>query len=64
MLVSALFVFGIGFIFSASVVQTGQGLRTHQLCYSSAMICLVFYTANKLTMYVIGAPPCWRIAQC
>jgi hypothetical protein len=57
MLVSALFVFGIGFIFSASVVQTGQGLRTHQLCYSSAMICLVFYTANKLTMYVIAGLP-------
>lgn len=52
MLVVVLFIFGLGFIICASVVQTGQGLRTHQLCYSAAMICLVFYTGNKLTMYV------------
>lgn len=52
MLIVALFIFGLGFIICASVVQTGQGLRTHQLCYSAAMICLVFYTGNKLTMYV------------
>lgn len=51
MLVVALYVFGLGFIICASVVQTGQSLRTHQLCYSAAMICLVFYTGNKLTMY-------------
>ena len=50
MLVVALFIFGLGFIICASIVETGQGLRTHQLCYSSAMICLVFYTGNKLTM--------------
>ncbi|KAJ8118767.1 hypothetical protein OPT61_g303 [Boeremia exigua] len=51
-LVVILFIFGLGFIFCASVVQTGQGLRTHQLCYSAAMICLVFYTGNKLTIYI------------
>jgi hypothetical protein len=51
MLVVALYIFGLGFIICASVVQTGQNLRTHQLCYSAAMICLVFYTGNKLTMY-------------
>jgi hypothetical protein len=54
MLVVLLFIFGLGFIICASVVQTGQGLRTHQLCYASAMICLVFYTGNKLTMYPIS----------
>ncbi|KAF3044391.1 hypothetical protein E8E12_010091 [Didymella heteroderae] len=52
MLVVVLFIFGLGFIICASVVQTGQGLRTHQLCYASAMICLVFYTGNKLTIYI------------
>ncbi|KAF2626168.1 hypothetical protein BU25DRAFT_344289, partial [Macroventuria anomochaeta] len=52
MLVVVLFIFGLGFIICASIVQTGQGLRTHQLCYASAMICLVFYTSNKLTIYV------------
>ncbi|KAH6633121.1 hypothetical protein C7974DRAFT_412144 [Boeremia exigua] len=51
-LVVILFIFGLGFIICASVVQTGQGLRTHQLCYSAAMICLVFYTGNKLTIYI------------
>ncbi|KAF9700565.1 hypothetical protein EKO04_001637 [Ascochyta lentis] len=52
MLVVVLYVFGLGFIICASVVQTGQGLHTHQLCYSAAMICLVFYTGNKLTIYI------------
>lgn len=49
-LVVFLFFFALGFIFCASVVESGQSLRTHKLCYSAAMICLVFYTGNKLTM--------------
>ena len=61
MLVVLLFIFGLGFIICASVVQTGQGLRTHQLCYASALICLVFYTGNKLTMYCSTPPPLARI---
>ncbi|KAF2125334.1 hypothetical protein P153DRAFT_389497 [Dothidotthia symphoricarpi CBS 119687] len=51
-LVLVLFIFGFGFVFCATVVETGQNLRTHQLCYSAAMICLVFYTGNKLTIYI------------
>lgn len=50
MLVVALFVFGLGFTICASIVQTGQGVRTNQLCYASIIICLVFYTGNKLIM--------------
>ncbi|KAF2118019.1 hypothetical protein BDV96DRAFT_644350 [Lophiotrema nucula] len=40
------------FITSATVVETGQGLSTQILCYSAAIICLVFYTGNKLAIYV------------
>ncbi|KAF1922955.1 uncharacterized protein M421DRAFT_408003 [Didymella exigua CBS 183.55] len=47
-----LFIFGLGFIVRASVVQTGQGLQTHQLFYVSAMICLVFHIGNKLAIYI------------
>ena len=57
MLVVLLFIFGLGFIICASVVQTGQGLRTHQLCYASALICLFFYTGNNLTMFCSTPPP-------
>lgn len=56
MLIVSMFFFGLGFIVSASIVQTGQGLRTHKLCYASAMICLVFYTCNKLAMYAVLSP--------
>ncbi|KAF2788086.1 hypothetical protein K505DRAFT_286769 [Melanomma pulvis-pyrius CBS 109.77] len=51
-LVLLLYFFGLGFILSTSIVESGQGLSTHKLCYSSAMICLVFYTGNKLTIYL------------
>lgn len=50
MLVLFLFFCALSFIFSAAVVESGQGLRSHHLCYSAAIICLVFYTGNKLTM--------------
>ncbi|KAF2678934.1 hypothetical protein K458DRAFT_315510, partial [Lentithecium fluviatile CBS 122367] len=51
-LVVLLFFFALSFIVCLTVVESGQSLRTHQLCYSAAMICLVFYTGNKLTIYI------------
>ncbi|KAF1961728.1 hypothetical protein CC80DRAFT_574320 [Byssothecium circinans] len=51
-LVVCIFIFALSFIFSNTVVDSGQSLRTHQLCYSAAMICLVFYTSNKLIIYI------------
>ncbi|KAF2634810.1 hypothetical protein P280DRAFT_523787 [Massarina eburnea CBS 473.64] len=51
-LVVFLFCFALSFIFCTTVVDTGQSLRTHKLCYSAAMICLVFYTSNKLAIYM------------
>ncbi|KAF2713707.1 hypothetical protein K504DRAFT_424565 [Pleomassaria siparia CBS 279.74] len=51
-LVLLLFFFSLGFILSTSIVETGQSLRTHDLCYTAAIVCLVFYTGTKLTIYV------------
>lgn len=49
-LVIWLFTSGIGFIICTTVVESGQSLRTYELCYSAIIICLVFYTGNKLAM--------------
>ncbi|PVI04404.1 hypothetical protein DM02DRAFT_503467, partial [Periconia macrospinosa] len=47
-----LFFLGLGFMICTAVVDSGQGLRTERLCYSAAIICLVFYTGNKLAIYI------------
>lgn len=49
-LVIWLFTSAIGFIICTTVVESGQSLRTYELCYSAIIICLVFYTGNKLAM--------------
>ncbi|KAF2729717.1 hypothetical protein EJ04DRAFT_446679 [Polyplosphaeria fusca] len=51
-LICVLFFFALSFIFSAAVVESGLGLPTHAVCYGAAIICLVFYTGNKLTIYI------------
>ncbi|KAH7119691.1 hypothetical protein B0J11DRAFT_439888 [Dendryphion nanum] len=52
MLVLFLYVFAILFVFGASTVQSGLGLASQKICYSAAITCLVFYTGNKLTIYI------------
>ncbi|PVH91767.1 hypothetical protein DM02DRAFT_702928 [Periconia macrospinosa] len=47
-----LFVFGLGFVICTAVVASGQGLRTERLCYSAIIICILFYTGNKLAIYI------------
>lgn len=49
---SFLFVFAILFIFATAAVESGQSLASYNLCYSAIIICLVFYTTNKLAMLV------------
>ncbi|KAF2451764.1 hypothetical protein P171DRAFT_438439 [Karstenula rhodostoma CBS 690.94] len=47
-----LFSFAICFIFATAVVESGQSLASYNICYSAIIICLVFYTTNKLAIYM------------
>ncbi|KAL5399238.1 hypothetical protein PMIN06_000986 [Paraphaeosphaeria minitans] len=51
-ILSFLFLFAICFIFATVVVESGQNLTSSNLCYSAIIICLVFYTTNKLAIYI------------
>ncbi|KAF2192868.1 hypothetical protein K469DRAFT_503626, partial [Zopfia rhizophila CBS 207.26] len=51
-MVLVMYFFAMAFIVSTAVVETGQGLRTHHICYSAAIICLVFYTGSKGALYI------------
>ncbi|OAG09804.1 uncharacterized protein CC84DRAFT_453686 [Paraphaeosphaeria sporulosa] len=51
-ILSFLFLFAICFIFATAVVESGQSLASSNLCYSAIIICLVFYTTNKLAIYI------------
>ncbi|KAJ4351605.1 uncharacterized protein N0V89_006948 [Didymosphaeria variabile] len=51
-ILSFLFLFAICFIFATVVVESGQSLASSNLCYSAIIICLVFYTTNKLAIYI------------
>jgi hypothetical protein len=44
----------LGFIFSVSVVLSGQGLKTQKLCFSANIICGIFYMSSQLTMSVVS----------
>jgi hypothetical protein len=38
------------FIFASAIMLAGQGLFSHNLCFSATWICLILYTACKGTM--------------
>ncbi|KAF2083799.1 hypothetical protein K490DRAFT_10317, partial [Saccharata proteae CBS 121410] len=51
-IVVSLYVFGMCFILSAAIIQSGLGLTTHKDCYSAIIICLVFYVGSKVMTYL------------
>ncbi|KAJ4407013.1 hypothetical protein N0V91_004179 [Didymella pomorum] len=40
------------FIFASAIMLAGQGLFSHNLCFSATWICLILYTACKGTIYI------------
>ncbi|KAF2755842.1 hypothetical protein EJ05DRAFT_79515 [Pseudovirgaria hyperparasitica] len=47
-----MYVMGIFFVFAAAVVEIGLGLSTPAVCQAAIFVCLVFYMASKLFMYI------------
>lgn len=49
-LLCLLYVFSIGFVFSAAMAKIGLGLATHGACRAAIYLCFVFYIASKVIM--------------
>lgn len=51
-IVSLMYLFGMCFIASAAILQSGLGLASYSDCYSAIIICLIFYVGSKVFMYL------------
>lgn len=44
------------FIIAAAIVHNGLGITTNEVCKAAIRLCLLFYTASKVSMYVEQTP--------
>jgi hypothetical protein len=51
-LITVLYFLSVGFVFSASVLESGLGLSTQSTCQSAILVCLTFYIGSKAVMQV------------
>lgn len=56
-IVSLMYLFGMCFIASAAILQSGLGLASYSDCYSAIIICLIFYVGSKVFMYLFLVCP-------
>lgn len=51
-LVIVIYILGLGFVISGTLLQLGVGLSTYNRCRAAIDLCLVFYVGGKVIVYV------------
>lgn len=54
-LVTMLYILSIFFNLSASIVESGLGLSTQDICHAAIVLCVTFYFSSKMVMYLFLA---------